>query len=93
MANSYSAKKRIKQNERDHVRNRARKSVIKTETRKLLDLIQQGDLAAAQEAFAKVQKKLDQVAAKRTLHPNTVARRKSGLARQLNAAIQTAKAG
>lgn len=60
---------------------------MKTETRKYLDLIQAGDVPAAQKALASVQKKLDQVAAKGTLHRNTVARRKSRLARRLNAAL------
>ncbi len=93
MANTASAKKRIKQNERDRERNRARKSTVKTHTRKFLDAIQQGDLTAAKEAFVVVQKTLDQVAAKGTLHKNTVARRKSRLVRRLNNAIATASAG
>ena len=66
MANTASAKKRIKQNERNRTRNRARKSTIKTETRKLLDAVQQGDVATAQKTLASVQKKLDQTAAKLT---------------------------
>ena len=91
MANSASAKKRIRQNERNRICNRARKSAVKTESRKLLDLIHNGDLEAAQEVFAGVQKKLDQVAAKGTLHRNTAARRKSRLARRLNDARTAAK--
>ncbi len=93
MANSASAKKRIRQNERNRIRNRVRKSIIKTETRKFLDLLHQGDLQAAQDAFTRVQKKLDQVAAKGTLHRNTVARRKSRLACRLNAALSAGNAG
>ena len=67
--------------------------MVKTETRKLLDAIHKGDLESAQSTFSDVQKKLDQVAAKGTLHRNTVARRKSRLARRLNQAIATANAG
>ncbi len=93
MANSISAKKRIRQNERRRLINRARKSVVKTKTRKFLDLLHDGDLPAAQAAFTGVQKELDQVAAKGTLHRNTVARRKSRLARRLNAALATADNG
>lgn len=93
MANSISAKKRIRQNERRRLLNRARKSVVKTKTRKFLDLLHEGDLPAAQTAFTGVQKELDQVAAKGTLHRNTVARRKSRLARRLNAALATAENG
>ncbi len=90
MPNLSSAKKRIKQNERRQIRNRARKTMVKTETRKFLDLLHDGNVDAAATAFTKVTKKLDQVAAKGTLHKNTVARRKSRLARRLNAA-QAAK--
>lgn len=91
MANSLSAKKRIKQNERSRKRNRVRKSAVKRETRKFLDALQTRDLQLAQEAFVRVQKTLDQVAAKGTLHKNTVARRKSRLCRRLNAAVAAAQ--
>ncbi len=87
MANLLSAKKRIKQNERNRIRNRARKAVIKTDTRKLLEAMHDGDLQLAQDLFTKVTKELDQTAAKGTLHRNTAARRKSRLAKRLNAAI------
>ena len=86
MANLPSAKKRNKQNERNRIRNRARKSVVKTETRKFLDAIHAGDVPTAQAAFVRVTKKIDQVAAKGTLHKNTAARKKSRLAKRLNAA-------
>lgn len=85
MANLASAKKRIKQNEQNRTRNRVRKSVIKTETRKFLEAVHGGDVSAAQQMLASVTKKLDQVAAKGTLHKNTASRRKSRLARRLNA--------
>lgn len=88
MANSASAKKRIKQNERDRGRNRARKSALKTETKKFLDAVGSGETQVATDALSAVQKTLDQVMAKGTLHKNTVARRKSRLAKQLNAAIK-----
>lgn len=93
MANSASAKKRIRQNEKRRLRNRGRKSAVKTETRKFLDLLNKGDLQGAQNAFAAVEKKLDQVAAAGTVHRNTVARRKSRLSRRLNVALAAAKPG
>ncbi len=93
MANTISAKKRIRQNERNWLRNRHNKSMVKTETRKFLQLLHQGDLQAAQGAFSQVQKRLDQVAAKGSLHRNTVARRKSRLARRLKAALASANVG
>ena len=85
MPNLADAKKRAKQNERNRRRNRARKSMAKTETRKLLDLLRDGQLTEARSAFVKVTKRLDQMAAKGTLHKNTAARRKSRLAKRVNA--------
>lgn len=91
MPNLPSAKKRVKQNERRRVRNRARKAIVKTESRKFLELIQDGKLDEATSALSKITKKLDQVAAKGTLHKNTVARSKSRLARRLNTALAEKK--
>jgi small subunit ribosomal protein S20 len=92
VANLASSKKRIKQNERNRKRNRDRKSALKTETRKLVDAIRAGDVSAAQEQYRTVTKKLDQIAAKGTLHRNTAARRKSRLAKQLNT-VRSGKSG
>ena len=85
MANSASAKKRVKQNERDRSRNRARKSVLKTETRKLNDAVGKGEGQVAAAALSTVQKTIDQMTAKGTLHKNTAARRKSRLSKRVNA--------
>ena len=93
MANLPSAKKRMKQDERNRARNRARKSVIKTETRKFLDAVRDGNVDEARTKLAQVTKKLDQTSAKGTLHRNTVARRKSRLARQLNALVAKQETG
>ena len=81
----------MRQNERDRTRNRARKSAVKTETRKLLDAISSGNVDSAKKAFVAVTKKLDQVAAQGSLHKNTVARRKSRLAKRLNAMAKKGK--
>ncbi len=85
MANSASSEKRIRQNERNLARNKARKSALKTATRKLFEAIHAGDRKTAGDQFVRLQRQLDQVAAKGTLHKNTAARRKSRLARKLNA--------
>lgn len=82
-----SAKKRVKQEDRNRTLNRARKKMVKTETRRFLDAVESGNTDQAQKAFVTATKKLDQVAAKGTLHKNTVARRKSRLAKKLNAAL------
>ena len=87
MANLPSAKKRIKQSQTRQERNRARKSALKTETRKLLDAIHDGEMDKAKSQFQQLTKHMDQVAAKGTLPKRTVSRKKSRLAKRLNAAI------
>lgn len=87
MANLASAKKRIRQDARKRVRNRAHKATVKTETRRFLDAIQQGDVEGGRKLLSAVTRKLDQVSAKGVLHKNTVSRRKSRLAARLNALI------
>jgi small subunit ribosomal protein S20 len=92
MPNLASAKKRVRQNERNRVRNRARKAAVKTEIRRFTDTLAGGDLIATRKVLVSVTKKLDQVAAAGALHRNTVSRRKSRLARQLNTALAAANA-
>lgn len=90
MANLASAKKRNRQNERNRIRNRVRRQTLKSETRKFNDAIHDGKLDEARQLFVDITKRLDQTAAKGTLHRNTAARRKSRLAKRLNAATTTA---
>jgi small subunit ribosomal protein S20 len=93
VANSASSEKRARQNERNRLQNKARRSALKTETRKFVDAVHAGDAAKAKEEFVAVQRKLDQLAAKRTLHKNTASRRKSRLAKRLNALANAKSAG
>lgn len=87
VANLESSKKRIRQNERARVRNRARKSALKTETRKFLDAIRDGEFDKAKSQLQVLTKKIDQTAAKGTIHANAASRRKSRLTKRLNSAI------
>ena len=91
MANSPSAAKRVRQQEKNRIRNRARKSALKSETKKFLDAVHANDTKGATERFRSLTKNLDQTAAKGTMHKNTAARRKSRLAKRLVAL--TAKKG
>jgi len=86
VANLDSSKKRIRQNEKNRIRNRARKSLIKTATRQLLDAIHDGDMQTAKSLLSKASKQIDQVAAKGTIHRNTASRKKSRLTKRLNKA-------
>jgi small subunit ribosomal protein S20 len=55
MANTDSARKRIRQTEKRTARNKARKSRVRTFVRKLEEAIASGDKAVAQEAFRAAQ--------------------------------------
>ena len=85
MAHSLSAKKRIRQNDKRRTINRARKSQVKTQVKHLEAALDSGDVNAAGAQFQAVAKKLDKVASTSTMHKNTAARKKSRLAKKLNA--------
>ena len=93
MAHSLSAHKRIRQNVTRRVRNRARKSEVKTQIRKFTDALHEQDVERAQTEFRAVTRKLDQTAAKGTLHKNMAARKKARLAKRLNALVGSAAEG
>jgi len=85
VAHSLSAKKRVRQNVRRRTANRARRSQIKTMVKRLDATMAEGDVKSASEQFHVVVKKLDKVASTSTMHKKTAARKKSRLARRLNA--------
>ena len=86
MAHSLSAKKRIRQNIKSRGRNRWRKQQVKEAVRVFDEALRAGEMDKAAEQLKVVYRRLDQVAAKGTIHKNTAARRKSRLARQLQVA-------
>jgi len=88
VAHSLSAKKRIRQNAQRRSRNRWRKEKVKEAVREFDEAVASGDKAKAAEQLKVVYKRLDQVAAKGTIHKNTAARRKSRLARKLNVSAE-----
>jgi len=85
VAHSLSAKKRVRQNRKRRAINRARKSQVKTQIKHFEAALKSGDLQAATEQFRLAVKKLDKVASTSTMHKNTAARKKSRLAKKLNA--------
>ena len=79
-----SAKKQARAGARRSVRNRSAKSEVKTLiTKSRLSLRSGGDAAEKRESTVEAIRALDRAAAKRILHRNNAARRKSRLARQL----------
>lgn len=85
MAHSLSAKKRVRQNAKRRLRNRDRKRVIRLELKKMTSALVSGDKATATEELKKAQTVLDRTASRGTIHKNTAARRKSKLAKKINA--------
>jgi len=91
VAHSLSAKKRVRQNAKRKIINRARKSQVKTQIKHFETALQSGDADAANEQHRLVARKLDKTAATGTMHKKTAARKKSRLAKKLNA-LKTKKA-
>lgn len=89
MAHSLSAKKRIRQNAKKRTINHARRSQIKTQIKRLEAALSSGNTETATEQFRLVAKKLDKVASTSTMHKRTAARKKSRLAKKLNALVKT----
>ena len=85
MAHSLSAKKRVRQNAKRNVINRARKSAVKTQMKRFLTAIDAGDAPQAAVEYKTLSRKLDKVAGTSTMHKNTAARVKSRMAKRLNA--------
>jgi small subunit ribosomal protein S20 len=84
MPHTRSAKKNVRKIEARNLRNRAAKSAIKTQIKKFMDLVKSGSPDVLQTEFKIAAKKLDKAAAKRVIHPNQAARKKSQLARMLS---------
>ncbi len=84
MANTKSAIKNIRKNQRRRLRNQAVRSRAKTAVKKARLLIQQGQAEEAREAIRAAYKALDKAAQKGVVHRNNAARRKARLMRLYN---------
>ncbi len=91
MPNTPSAIKRLKQSQKRRMHNRIVKKIIKTMTKRTLANASSGEREKAEADFRITTAKIDKAGARRILHPNTAARRKSKLVREYRAAL--AKAG
>lgn len=85
MANSPSAKKRVRQIERRTEVNTARRSRVRTFIRAVEEAIASGDAGKAQEALRAAQPEIMRGANKGILHKNTASRKVSRLARRVKA--------
>ena len=85
MANIKSQIKRNKQNETRRERNKAVKSALRTSQKKVQTAIADGDANAVVARQREAARVLDKAASKGVLHKRTAARKKSRLAKQINA--------
>ncbi len=83
MANSISAKKRVRQSERRTAVNRDRRSRIRTSIKKVEETIASGDRNAAQAALKDAQPEIMRGAAKGIIHKNTASRKISRLSARI----------
>jgi small subunit ribosomal protein S20 len=91
MPHTPSAKKHQRKSEERRLHNRAIKKSIKTQIKRFEDA-QEGSLEELRTQYNLTAKKLDKAAAKRVIHPNLAARKKSQLARALHAKEAAANA-
>jgi small subunit ribosomal protein S20 len=84
MPNTASAKKRIRQDEGRTLRNKVRRSNMRTAVRKVREAVAAGDKAAAQTLLASAYKQIDKAARQHILHANNAANQKARLTRTVN---------
>ena len=83
MANTSSARKRIRQTVKRNARNSARRSRVRGFLRKVEEAITGGNKTAAQEALRVAQPELHRAASKGVFHDNKVARKLSRLSARI----------
>ena len=86
MPTTKSAAKRLRQSVKKRLHNRIAKKIVKTSSRKALELVGAKEFETAETQFRTAIAKIDKAGAR------GVARRKSKLARQYKAALEKAKA-
>lgn len=85
MPNIKSAIKRVSVIEKKTLRNNMVKSGYRTAVRKFEEAIEAGDVKNAESLFVEATKKIDMACTKGVIVKNTAARKKSRLAKELNA--------
>ncbi len=86
MPNTKSAKKRLRTSQESRAKNRAVKSTLKSQIKKVLGAVESGDATEGAEALREVSRRLDRAAGANVIHPNRAARLKSRLSKHLKAA-------
>lgn len=84
MPNIKSAKKRVLVSKAENERNRAARSMLRTNVKKFETAAASGDKDAASSAAKVAVSTIDRSVSKGILHKNTAARKKSSIARKLS---------
>lgn len=84
MANIKSQKKRIRQNEKARLRNKAVKSSLKTAIRKFREAAEAGNVEEAIILQRAAARQLDKAVSKGVIHKNQAANKKSAMAQRVN---------
>jgi small subunit ribosomal protein S20 len=90
MPNTKSAKKSLRQDAVRRDNNRSTKRALRTQCKKVLEAVEAHDSDKAQAELQVASKRLDQAAAKNTIHRNAAARLKSRLSAKVKNLKQTA---
>lgn len=91
MPNTKSAKKSLRQNIVRRTRNRAVKSAVRTQLKKVREAVAAGNLEVAETEFRAAARKLDRAAAAKVIHKNSAARHKARLVHLIKGAKAPAK--
>ena len=92
MANIKSSAKRALLIEKAATKNKAAKSLMKTNIKKFNSAVEDGDQKTAEAAYKSAVKTVDRAATKNLIHKNKAARRKSSMTQKLNAMSGESKA-
>ncbi len=88
MPTSASAKKRLRQSQDRRLKNRAVRTNLRGQVKKVRAAIAAGEIEKSETEFKLATKKLDKAAAKGLLHANAAARTKSRLSKAIKLAKQ-----
>ena len=84
MPNIKSSSKRVMTSQKAAAKNKAAKSLIKTNIKKFDSAASAGDRETAESAYKAAVKTVDRAATRGLIHKNKAARRKSALAKKFN---------
>ena len=88
MPHTRSAKKNLRKSEKRRLHNRAAKKAIKAQIKEILTLGKEGSPDQLRRAYSLAVKKLDKAAARRVVHPNFAARKKSQLSKLVQSQVK-----